>query len=85
MKTIGKNLFFSENEWAKRYFARQSALLIYEAINDVFKLIDNDFRRVILKFSSSEKLNLELKEFTTKLNNYKVLILTNSKRLDIIV
>ncbi|WP_210490620.1 hypothetical protein [Rufibacter aurantiacus] len=72
LKTIGENLFFQKNEWSKRYFARQSALLIYEAINDIFEMTGKELRRVISLFSVSEALSNELKAIIKNLNEYKI-------------
>ncbi len=71
LKTIGENLFLTKNEWSKRFFARQSALLIYEAINDIFELTGKDLRKIISKFSNHELLNNELKSLSKELNDYK--------------
>ncbi len=71
LKTVGEHLFFTRNEWGKRYFARQSALLVYEALNDIPNLAGKDFREIIGKFSNSEVLLLELKQCLKLINEYK--------------
>jgi len=71
LKIIGENLFLSTNDWGKRYFARQSALIIYESLNDIFELSGKEFRNILSRFSADEELKTEIKQLTTELNEYK--------------
>jgi hypothetical protein len=71
LKIVGENLFLCTNDWGKRYFARQSALIIYEALNDIFELCGKNFRNILGRFSTTDKLKAELKNLTTELNGYK--------------
>ena len=71
LKLIGENLFFNKDEWGKRYFARQSALVIYEAIDDILELAGKNFRKKIETFSNSQEFKEELNELTKEINKYK--------------
>ncbi len=71
LKIIGENLFLSTNEWGKRYFARQSAIVIYESLNDIFELSGKEFRNILSRFSNATELKTEIKQLTTELNEYK--------------
>jgi len=71
LKLIGENLFLNKDEWSKRFFSRQSALVIYEAIEDIFELSGKEFRSILNNFSSSTQLSEELKELTKAINAYK--------------
>lgn len=71
LKLIGENLFFNKDEWGKRYFARQSALVIYEAIDDILELAGKNFRKIIETFSNSQEFKEELNELTKEINKYK--------------
>jgi hypothetical protein len=71
LKLIGESLFLNKDEWSKRFFARQSALLIYEAIEDILELSGKEFRSILNNFSSSAQLNEKLKELTKAVNTYK--------------
>src|SRR5688572_25064433 len=44
LKVCGKELTFSTREWTKKYFARQTCLLIYESLNDLQELLGKQFR-----------------------------------------
>jgi len=71
LKIIGENLLFHKDEWGKRFFARQSALLIYEAIDDILELAGKKFRTIIDIFSNSQQLKDELNFLIKEINNYK--------------
>jgi hypothetical protein len=72
IKILGKTLMLSEFEWEKRYFARQAALLIYEASSDIFKLLGKEFRKVISDLSDAQMLSNLQKEITKELNDFNV-------------
>ena len=70
LKVIGRNLMISNREWDKRYFARQAALLIYEASEDLFKILGKDFRIILNNLSQPTQILPKLKEITTALNTF---------------
>lgn len=81
LKLVGENLFFYKDEWAKRFFARQSALIIYEAINDIPALSGKKFRTLLESYSDAPQLKEDLKELMKAINDYKR---KNFKRLQVI-
>jgi len=70
LKVLGRNLMISNREWDKRYFARQAALLIYEASEDLFKILGKDFRNILNELSGTSQILPQLKEITTALNKF---------------
>lgn len=71
LKIIGRELFFSTNEWQKRYFSRQACLLIYELTNDIPSLLGKDFRSELNKLSDAHTLVMELNLITKAISDYK--------------
>ena len=70
-KIVGQDLMFAENEWQKRYYARQACLIIYESINDFFDLLGKDFRKLITANICNEIIENELKSIKKELNSFK--------------
>lgn len=64
LKIITRDLTFSRNDWQKRFYARQASLIIYEAINDLFKLLGKDFVELT-------KNRLDISEFQDDLKNVR--------------
>ena len=65
----------STKEWDKRHFARQAGLLIYEASNDVFKLLGKEFREMISNTRENcgyrmEVLNYKKRRITATLSRF---------------
>ena len=71
LKIIGRELFFSTNEWQKRYFSRQACLLIYELTNDIPSLLGRNFRSELNKLSDASTLAMELNSITKSISDYK--------------
>ncbi|AMM50540.1 hypothetical protein TH61_04230 [Rufibacter sp. DG15C] len=73
LKILLKELTISDNEWRKRYFARQACLLIYEAIEDVPKLIGRKFTTQIVALLSKSEIHIEqlrqIKQAISEYNN----------------
>lgn len=70
-KIVGQDLMFAENEWQKRYYARQACLIIYESVNDFFDLLGKDFRKLITANICNEIIERELKSIRKELNSFK--------------
>jgi hypothetical protein len=71
LKVIGRDLFFTDNEWQKRYYARQASLIMYEGLGDLFILLGKDFKKLIsTKFITSD-FERQLKQIRTDLNIFK--------------
>lgn len=68
---ITENLYLTQNEWGRRFFARQSALLIYEAIDDIMNLTGKKFRNMLEQLENAAELKVELKAISTNMNEYK--------------
>lgn len=71
IKTLQIGLYFSENEWQKRHYARYACTLMYEGIDDIFELIGKDFK-TLLSTNSYKVVNRSLLiSLRTKLNEFK--------------
>lgn len=71
IKTLQIGLYFSENEWQKRHYARYACTLMYEGIDDIFELIGKDFK-TLLSTDSYKVVNRNLLiSLRTKLNEFK--------------
>lgn len=71
IKTLQIGLYFSENEWQKRHYARYACTLMYEGIDDIFELIGKDFK-TLLSTDSYKVVNRSLLiSLRTKLNEFK--------------
>lgn len=71
IKTLQIGLYFSENEWQKRHYARYACTLMYEGIDDIFELIGKDFK-TLLSTNSYKVVNRSLLiSLRTKLNKFK--------------
>lgn len=71
LKVVGKDLYFAENEWQKRYYARQACLIIYESLNDISDLLGRDFKTLISKKFIDNTFEGELKIIRVELNLFK--------------
>ncbi len=71
LKVAGEALILSENEWKRRYYARQSCLIIYESINDFFDLLGKDFKILISSKICSLEIENELRSIKKELNFFK--------------
>jgi hypothetical protein len=71
LKIIGQDLTFAENEWQKRYYARQACLIIYESLNDFFDLMGKDFKTLIDKKVNDKSIADNLNSIRKDLNKYK--------------
>lgn len=70
IKVITRDLIIAKSNWQKQHYARQSCLLIYESVNDIFELLGKDFKRGITKLGVSET-QLEIKQVRSDLNVFK--------------
>lgn len=71
LKIIGQDLTFAQNEWQKRYYARQACLIIYESLNDLFGLMGKDFQKLINNKINNDSINIELNRIRTDLKTFK--------------
>ena len=71
LKIISKHQAFSNNEWEKRYFARQGSLLIYESIGDILSLLGNEFKKIADDFLKDESFKESLNMLRNQLNTFK--------------
>lgn len=81
LKVITKEMNFSTNEWAKRYFARQACQLIYELTNDLFEVLNKDFEKEIDKLTNNETIKISLKTIRRDLNQFKEIYFTKLKEI----
>lgn len=68
---LKNDALFSIREWKKRYIARQLAILLYEASQDIPNLLGKDFRNSLHELDITDD---EIKTFnavTKKLNGFK--------------
>jgi hypothetical protein len=72
LKVVGQDLLLAENEWQKRYYARQACLIIYESINDFFDLLGKDFKEIISSKICNSTIEEELKTIRKQLNSFKI-------------
>ncbi len=70
-KIVGQDLMLAENEWQKRYYARQASLIIYESINDLFDLLGKEFKNLVTTKISDSNITNELIKVKSELNAYK--------------
>jgi hypothetical protein len=71
LKICGQELTFATREWTKKYFARQTCLLIYESLNDLQELLGKQFRIEIDKLSNKDRLIESLNDISKRLNDFK--------------
>ena len=71
LKVIGQDLMLAENEWQKRYYARQACLIIYESTNDFFDLLGKDFKEIVFSKICDCKVEEELNTIRKQLNSFK--------------
>ncbi len=71
LKIITRDLTFSQNEWQKRHYARQACLIIYESIDDLFKLLGKEFIDLTKNRLDITELQTDLKEIRQELNTFK--------------
>ncbi len=70
-KVVGQDLILADNEWQKRYYARQACLIIYESINDFFDLLGKDFKELISTKILDKTIEEELINVRRELNSFK--------------
>ncbi len=70
LKVITRDMIVAKDEWQKRHYARQSCLIIYESINDLFELLGKDFKR-LLRTMQNNDLQLKIKKNRSDLNQFK--------------
>lgn len=71
IKTVNIGIYFAESEWIKRYYARQACLIMYEATEDLFRLMGKDFKQIIKTKIDIAEFELELKKSRQALNTFK--------------
>jgi hypothetical protein len=71
LKIITRDLTFSRNEWQKRHYSRQACLIIYESIDDIFKLLGKEFVDLTKNRLDITELEVDLKNIRKDLNNFK--------------
>lgn len=71
LKVVSYALVFEEKEWNKRYFSRQTCLIIYETLQNSPKVFDKDFFETINKLSNANEFLNDYKAVNEKLKNYK--------------
>jgi hypothetical protein len=70
IKVITRDLIIAQSNWQQQHYARQSCLLIYESINDLFELLGKDFKSGIAALGISET-QIEIKQIRSDLNSFK--------------
>ena len=71
IKTLQIGLYFSENQWQKRYYARYSYTLIYECINDILNFFGKRFTNILETPYYKSLNNSTLKDLRTRINLFK--------------
>lgn len=71
IKTLQIGLYFSENQWQKRYYARYSYSLIYECINDILEFIGKGLNNILNTTYYESFNNSTLKDLRKKINLFK--------------
>ncbi|MCW3105547.1 MAG: hypothetical protein JWQ09_53 [Segetibacter sp.] len=72
IKIITRDLTFARSEWQKRHYARQACLIIYESMDDIFKLLGKEFNNLTKNRLDITELQVELKEIRQNLNTFKL-------------
>lgn len=71
LKILAKHQAFSENEWEKRYFARQISLLVYESLDDILIFLGKEFKSIANEFSMQPNFQKKLNALRQQLNVFK--------------
>lgn len=70
LKVITRDMIVAKDEWQKRHYARQSCLIIYESINDLFELLGKDFKRLLRTIQNND-LQQKITKNRSDLNKFK--------------
>lgn len=71
IKTLQIGLYFSENQWQKRYYSRYSYTLIYECINDILNFLGKRFTKILEIPYYKSLNNSRLKDLRARINLFK--------------
>ena len=81
IKTLQIGLYFSENQWQKRYYARYSYTLIYECIDDILELLGKGFKNILDTPYYKSLNNSTLKDLRRRINLFKNEHLETAKKI----
>ena len=76
LTSVGYNLYFEKGRWQKIYFARQVALLIYEALEDIPVITGKVFKihfQEVKGMTAVDKFIEEMRTLSKQLNKFKAL------------
>ncbi|WP_020674483.1 hypothetical protein [Geopsychrobacter electrodiphilus] len=68
---IGEKLMFEPDMWQKRFYARHAAVILYEASQDLPKIINKEFRESVLKMFPEEQILEEINPVIKEINKFK--------------
>lgn len=71
VKTIQIGLYYSEEEWRKRFYARQICIIMYESSKKIFELLGRDFCILISNRINNYPFQDELNSIRERLNIFK--------------
>lgn len=71
LKTCMFGILSSENEWIRRFNLRQSCMIIYESINDLFDMIGKKLRDIIDENFPETTIQLEFNQIRSDLKSFK--------------
>ncbi|PHI18048.1 hypothetical protein CEQ90_19935 [Lewinellaceae bacterium SD302] len=81
LKTTMYSLLASDNEWMKRFYLRQSCLITYESIDDIFQLLGKNFKNMIADKFSETSLDQEFNSVRKRLNEFKKIYQNKIKKV----
>ena len=81
IKTLQIGLYFSENQWQKRYYSRYSYTLIYECINDILNFFGKGFKNILDTPYYKSLNNSTLKYLRRRINLFKDEHLETAKKI----
>lgn len=71
LKTCMFGILSTQNEWIRRFNLRQSCMIIYESINDLFELIGKKLRDIIDEYFQETVLQIEYNQIRSQLKSFK--------------
>lgn len=71
IKTIQLGIYFAENEWHKRFYARQACVIIYESCNDILELLGKEFKKDSSHLKNINDIETSLIKIRKDLNVFK--------------
>ncbi|WCL50658.1 hypothetical protein [Leptospira sp. GIMC2001] len=71
LAVAGYEMLFTNHHWKRVYFARQAALIIFEASEDIPQLMGRKLRTAISTLPNSQSLIAELNQINANFTDYK--------------